>query len=226
MNKLVESIQNFEILTEANNGQKNYYVHGILMQSEIENRNGRIYQRSEFEKEIKRYNEEIIPARRGIGELEHSDSYLPSMARASHIFETPLTMNGNDVYGKARILNTVHGQTAKVFVDEGISFGLSSKGTGNVLKREGKNVVYQFYLITPADLVYFQSAPGAIANTVVESALIEMLTENDRRLQALYDCELIDTVKKNIKTATGEQVKEAIRTEFQRVIDYINKNKE
>lgn len=224
-NKLFESINTFDILTEAvpNTNNKNYYVHGVLMQSEIENRNGRIYQRHEFETEIMKYNKDVIPLRRGIGELEHSDSYMPNMTRASHIFETPLVMQGNNVYGKARILDTMYGQTVKVLINECVPFGLSSKGTGNVIKREGKNIVHDFGLITPADIVFLQSAPDALANTVVESALIEMLVENDRKLKMILDTELFETVKKNVKTATKSDINNTIRKEFQRVIDYINK---
>lgn len=220
-NKLCESIYDFQTLSESINGNKSYYVYGIMMQSEIENRNGRIYQRHEFEKEVNRYNEEVVPSRRGVGELEHSDSHMPNMTRVSHIFETPLNMEGNNVTGKARILNTVYGETVKVFIDEKIGFGLSSKGTGNILKKEGKNIVHEFCLITPCDIVYFQSAPDATANTFVESALIEMIVENDKRILALYDCELVETVKKNVHTATKDEIQEVVRREFNRIINKI-----
>jgi len=217
-----ESIHDFEMLIEKVGAMNNYYIHGIMMQSEKENRNGRTYQRKEFEKEVARYNEQIIPARRGVGELEHSESYMPDMTRVSHIFEESLKMQGNDVYGKARVLqDTVYGQTLAAFIKEKIPFGLSSKGTGSVLKTEGKMLVHEYNLITPGDAVWFQSCTDAKANTLAESALIEMMMENDRNILSIYNTELIESVKKNVRTATKEQIAETIRQEFKRVLDIL-----
>ena len=48
------------MLVEETNGKKNYKIKGVFLQSDIKNRNGRIYENDILSKEVKRYNEEFI----------------------------------------------------------------------------------------------------------------------------------------------------------------------
>lgn len=221
MNRLLlrEDILDFEVLTESISGNKNYIIKGIMMQAEKQNRNGRKYQKSEFEREIKNYNEKIIPTRRGVGELEHSTSSLPDMTRISHIFESPLFMQGNNVIGEARILDTAYGKTLKAIIDEKIPFGMSSKGTGEVMEIKNESVVHNFNLVTPADVVFTPSVSDAMATTVVESAIIDMIVQNDKKMQHIFETELLETVKKNIKNASKSDINNVIHEQFLKIIN-------
>ena len=61
------------MLVEETNGKKNYKIKGVFLQSDIKNRNGRIYENDILTKEVKRYNEEFINKKRAFGELGHPD---------------------------------------------------------------------------------------------------------------------------------------------------------
>ena len=51
-------VDNVEYITEQDDktGKKNYKLKGVFMQSEIKNRNGRVYPFEVLDKEVKRYN--------------------------------------------------------------------------------------------------------------------------------------------------------------------------
>ena len=59
MRLITENIEDIQILTEEKDGKKHLYIEGVFLQSEIKNRNGRIYPFSVLEKEVGRYNEEV-----------------------------------------------------------------------------------------------------------------------------------------------------------------------
>lgn len=98
-------LEETEILTEecATNGQKSTFIHGIFMQAEKQNRNGRIYPKGILEEAVNVYNNDFIQKRRAMGELNHPPRLNVDPKEASHLI-TELTWNGNDVYGKAKIL--------------------------------------------------------------------------------------------------------------------------
>ena len=58
MKLISEEITNAECLVEETGGKKNYKIRGIFLQSDIKNRNGRVYGKDILEKEVKRYNAE------------------------------------------------------------------------------------------------------------------------------------------------------------------------
>ena len=55
---ITETTQNVQWLTEDKNGQKNYFIEGVFMESDTKNRNGRVYPGEVMSKEINRYNNE------------------------------------------------------------------------------------------------------------------------------------------------------------------------
>ena len=68
MKLITENIEDIQILTEEKDGKKNLYIEGIFLQSELKNRNGRIYPFKVLEKEVGRYNEEYVKTGRALGE--------------------------------------------------------------------------------------------------------------------------------------------------------------
>jgi hypothetical protein len=158
-----------------------YYITGVFMQAETPNRNNRIYSRDAMEKAVARYNEHFIKTRRSLGELEHPipdvtrDGGRISLKRISHIV-TELEMRGNDVIGKAKIIDTADGKIVKTLMDEGVTLGVSSRGYG-LSKREGRyERIKDDFILMAIDIVYDPSAPNAFVSNITES--IDTFLEN------------------------------------------------
>ena len=168
MKLITETIENVEVITEGKGDDKKLYIEGVFLQSEIKNRNGRMYPFSVLEKEVERYNEEYVKTSRALGELGHPDGPTVNLDRVSHRI-TSLRAEGNNFIGKAQILSTPNGNIAKALLDEGVKLGVSSRGMGSIDKREDCGVVMDdFMLATAADIVADPSAPDAFVNGIME----------------------------------------------------------
>ena len=168
MKLITETIENVEVITEGKGDDKKLYIEGVFLQSEIKNRNGRMYPFSVLEKEVGRYNEEYIKTSRALGELGHPDGPTVNLDRVSHRI-TSLKSEGNNFIGRAQVLDTPMGKIAKSLLDEGVKLGVSSRGMGSIDKREDCNVVMDdFMLATAADIVADPSAPDAFVNGIME----------------------------------------------------------
>ena len=168
MKLITENIEEVKLLTEEKDGQKHLYIEGVFLQSEVRNRNGRVYPFSVLEKEVGRYNEEYVTKGRALGELGHPDGPTVNLDRVSHRI-TSLKAEGNNFVGKARILDTPMGNIAKSLLGEGVKLGVSSRGMGSIDRREDANYVMDdFMLATAADIVADPSAPDAFVNGIME----------------------------------------------------------
>ena len=168
MKLITETIENVKILTEERDGKKLLYIEGVFLQSELKNRNGRMYPFSVLEREVQRYNEEYVKTKRALGELGHPDGPTINLDRVSHRI-TDLHAEGNNFIGKAQILDTPMGNIAKSLLGEGVQLGVSSRGMGSIQKKEDVNVVADdFMLTTAADIVADPSAPDAFVNGIME----------------------------------------------------------
>ena len=168
MKLITETIEDVRLLTEEKDGKKLLYIEGVFLQSELKNRNGRMYPFSVLEREVKRYNEEYVQSKRALGELGHPDGPTINLDRVSHRI-TSLKAEGNNFIGKAQILDTPMGNIAKNLLGEGVQLGVSSRGMGSIQKVEDCNVVADdFMLTTAADIVADPSAPDAFVNGIME----------------------------------------------------------
>ena len=168
MKLITEQIENVNVITEGKGDSKKLYIEGVFLQSELKNRNGRMYPFSVLEKEVNRYNEEYVKTNRALGELGHPDGPTVNLDRVSHRI-TSLTAEGNNFIGRAQVLDTPMGKIAKSLLDEGVKLGVSSRGMGSIDKREDCNVVMDdFMLATAADIVADPSAPDAFVNGIME----------------------------------------------------------
>jgi len=168
MKLITETIEDVKLLTEEKNGKKLLYIEGVFLQSELKNRNGRMYPFSVLEREVKRYNEEYVQSKRALGELGHPDGPTINLDRVSHRIVS-LKSEGNNFIGKAQILDTPMGNIAKNLLGEGVQLGVSSRGMGSIQKVEDCNVVADdFMLTTAADIVADPSAPDAFVNGIME----------------------------------------------------------
>jgi hypothetical protein len=159
-----------EILTEANeNGKKQYYIQGNMMQGNLKNRNGRIYPSEVLEKEMKRYNEQFIKTKRALGELNHPQGPQINADRVSHLI-TEMKRDGDNFVGKAKILGTPMGEIVKTFIDEGVRIGVSTRGLGSVKQtKEGIMEVQDDFHLATVDIVTDPSGPDCFVNGIMEN---------------------------------------------------------
>ena len=169
MKLISEEISQAEYLVEETNGKKNYKIKGVFLQSDIKNRNGRIYENDILQKEVKRYNQEFINKKRAFGELGHPDGPTVNLERVSHMI-TKLEPEGKNFIGEAKIMDTPYGKIVKGLIDEGAQLGVSSRGRGSLVNKNGANYVGKdFYLATAADIVADPSAPDAFVEGIMEN---------------------------------------------------------
>ena len=153
--KLIAEYQDQEIsyMTEATeNGGKNHVIEGIFAQAESKNRNGRIYPKAIMEKAIAKYNKEQVIPKRAVGELNHPDGPTVNLDKVSHRI-TELNWDGNNVMGKALILDTPMGQIVKGLLDGGVQLGVSTRGMGSLENRNGTNYVKDDFMLATVDIV-------------------------------------------------------------------------
>ena len=146
MKLISEEIQDAEYLIEDANGKKNYKIKGVFLQSDIKNRNGRVYPKEIMIKEVNRYNKEFVEKKRAFGELGHPDGPTVNLERVSHMI-TNLQQDGSNYIGEAKIMNTPYGKIVKGLIDEGAQLGVSSRGMGSLEQRNGANYVKSDFML-------------------------------------------------------------------------------
>jgi hypothetical protein len=168
MKLIAEEVLNVQYLVEEKNGKKEHFISGIFMQAEKKNRNGRVYPFDVLNKEVSRYNSEYVNKNRAFGELGHPDSPTINLDRVSHMI-TSLHPDGNNIMGKAKILDTPNGKIVKSLLDGGASLGVSTRGVGSLKPHNGYQLVQDdFHLATAADIVADPSAPEAFVRGIME----------------------------------------------------------
>lgn len=167
-NLLIEASDKVDVLTENTENGKNVYIEGIFAQSEKVNGNKRYYKRNVMESAVERYVNEYVNKNRALGELNHPDYPFPDPDKAA-IRITEMRWDGNDVYGKALVMNTPKGQTVKGLLEGGFAMGVSTRGLGSLKESGGIKYVQDDFLMSAVDCVDNPSAPDAYVNTITES---------------------------------------------------------
>ena len=207
MKLIREEIEAIEVLTEEKNGKKHFYIQGPFLQGDIKNRNGRIYESRILAKEVGRYNDEYITKNRAMGELGHPDGPTVNLDRVSHKI-TSLKQEGSNFIGRAKILETPMGRIAGALLNDGVTLGVSSRGMGSLVSRNGTNYVGEdFMLATAADIVADPSAPDAFVQGIMEGR--EWIWDN-----GLLKERDVQRVKTTIDSAPANQLDEAILEGF------------
>jgi len=167
-NFLVECSNNIEVLTEETEHGKQLYISGIFAQSSVKNGNGRIYERPIMESAVQKYNEQYVKKNRALGELNHPDRPFPDPSEAA-IRITEMNMDGDNVMGKALVLNTPKGQIIKGLLEGGFALGVSTRGLGSLKERDGAKYVQDDFMMTAVDCVDSPSAPNAYVKGIMEN---------------------------------------------------------
>tara|TARA_B100001989_G_scaffold154309_1_gene110177 strand:- start:9 stop:653 length:645 start_codon:yes stop_codon:yes gene_type:complete len=201
MRLIAEELTEVKFLTEEKEGKKNYFIEGIFLQSEIANKNGRMYPFKTLQREVAKYHENFIRQGRALGELGHPEGPSINLDRVSHKIER-LDEDGNNFIGRAKILDTPNGKIAKSLLDEGVRLGVSSRGMGSLKKESACNVVQDdFMLATAADIVADPSAPDAFVDGIMEGK--EWIWDN-----GILKESAVAEIKKEIDQATLRNLQE------------------
>ena len=195
---------NYLVEVDAKTGKKNAYIEGVMLQTEVKNKNGRIYPKEVMQKEVKRYTKEYIEQNRAYGELGHPEGPTINLERTSHLI-TDLYEDGNNFVGKAKILSTPMGNIVKNLLDDGARLGVSSRGMGSLKASNAKGGVQMvqsdFQLATAADIVADPSAPDAFVNGVMEG--VEWIWDN-----GVIKAQKIEEYKHSIQRARTHKLQE------------------
>jgi len=206
-----EHTEEVRLIVEANDskeGSKDYFIEGVFLQSDLKNRNGRMYPKPILEKEVQRYNDQYIAKNRAYGELGHPDSPTINLDRVSHMIKS-LKLEGNNFIGRAKILDTPYGKIVKSLIDEGAQLGVSSRGMGSLVQKNGMNLVQDdFMLATAADIVADPSAPDAFVEGVMEGAEWVYNASANSWIMA-------EQIKSDIKKMSAKQLSESQARMFQ-----------
>ena len=191
------------IVEQNEKGEKEYYIEGVFMQSEIKNRNGRIYPKNRMEKEVNRYRKEFIEKDRAFGELGHPEGPTINLDRVSHLI-TSLEEQDNNYVGRAKILSTPNGQIVRSLISDGAKLGVSSRGLGSLeSKGDAQYVKGDFQLATAADIVADPSAPEAFVEGIYEG--VEWVMEHG--ILKAVELEAMQTELRNAQSKKLEETK-------------------
>ena len=200
------------IIEQNEKGEKEYFIEGIFMQSEIKNRNGRVYPKEVMQKEVKRYVKEFVEKDRAFGELGHPEGPTINLDKVSHMI-TKLEEDGNNYVGRAKILSTPNGQIVRNLIDDGAKLGVSSRGLGSLEQKGGAQYVKDdFQLATAGDIVADPSAPEAFVNGIMEGT--EWVYEN-----GLLTARQFDEMRDEIRSAKSNKLEEVTIRQWKRFVE-------
>lgn len=210
-------------------GKKSHFIEGIFMQGDLKNRNGRIYPSKVLEKEMVRYNKDFIETKRALGELGHPEGPAINGDRVSHLI-TEMHRDGSNFIGKAKILSTPMGEIVKTFMDEGVKIGVSTRGLGSVIPKNGIMEVQDDFHLATVDIVTDPSGPNCFVNGIMENveyyydiASNSWLPNTQQEEVAQVVEEIQQEVKKHYKR-TIHSIDEALATRmFERFINTLRK---
>lgn len=216
MKLITEEIKDIQYLIEEDKttGKKSYFIEGVFMQAEKQNKNGRVYKFDTLSNEVNRYNREYVQKNRAFGELGHPDNPSINLDRVSHMI-TKLHPDGNNFIGKAKIVDTPMGNIVKGLLDGGACLGVSTRGVGSLKPHNGYQLVQDdFKLATAADIVADPSAHDAFVRGICESR--NWVYDNGN-----WKEEELEFAKKTIRQASRKEIEAVALRLFENYISKI-----
>ncbi len=199
--------QGIECIVEAKeDGSKNHFIEGVFMQAESKNRNGRIYPKAIMEGAVDKYVTEQVSQNRAVGELNHPEGPTVNLDKVSHKI-TELSWKGNDVVGKAQVLDTPMGNIVKGLLEGGVQLGVSTRGMGSLEEKNGIMFVKDDFVLNTVDIVQDPSAPTAFVNGIMEG--VEWIWNN-----GIIESQVIERMETEIKKAPRADLYETQTREF------------
>lgn len=204
------------IVEKKEDGTKTHVVEGIFAMAESKNRNGRVYPKSIMESAVNKYVDEQVSKSRAVGELNHPDGPTVNLDKVSHLI-TDLRMEGNNVMGKARILDTPMGQIVKGLLEGGVQLGVSTRGMGSLEQRNGTMYVKDDFMLNTVDIVQDPSAPNAFVNGIMEG--VDWVWNN-----GIIEAQEIEKIETEIKRAPRSDLYEVQTREFKNFLSLLKTN--
>ena len=169
-----------DLLTEAEKrevAEGAIYLTGVMQKCNTKNANGRIYERKTLFREIDKCKQ-LVKEKRALGELDHPDSSVISLERCSHMV-TNIWTEGDAVMGKIKVLQELPmGKVLAGLIKEGVTCGISSRGTGSVREQNGTTMVEDDFQLICFDMVSDPSTPGAFMLREAREMVKENITMN------------------------------------------------
>ena len=201
------------IVEKKENGEKSYVIEGVFAQADKKNRNGRVYPKAIMENAVNKYVTEQVSKKRAVGELNHPEGPTVNLDKVSHLI-TDLRFEGNDVVGKAQILETPMGKIVKGLLDGGVQLGVSTRGMGSLEQRNGAMVVKDDFILSTIDIVQDPSAPEAFVNGIMEG--VDWVWNN-----GVLTPQVIEKMETEIKTAPKHVLYETSVREFKNFLSLL-----
>ena len=204
------------IVEAKENGEKNYVIEGVFAQADQKNRNGRIYPRAIMENAVNKYVTEQVSKKRAVGELNHPEGPTVNLDKVSHLI-TDLRLEGNNVVGKAQILDTPMGRIVKGLLEGGVQLGVSTRGMGSLENRNGVAYVKDDFMLATVDIVQDPSAPDAFVNGIMEG--VDWVWNN-----GILEQQIIEDMETEIKNAPKAYSSAVQIREFKNFLSLIKSN--
>ena len=210
--------RNIQFVVEKNEkGEKSYMIEGVFAQAEQVNRNQRKYTKPVMEKAVGKYSTDHVSKGRAVGELNHPEGPTVNLDKVSHKIND-LKFEGNDVMGKAQILETPMGNIVKGLLEGGVQLGVSTRGMGSLERRNNAMYVKDDFMLNAIDIVQDPSAPGAFVNGIMEG--VEWVWHN-----GIIESRTIEKMETEIKKAPRANLYETQVREFKNFLSLLkNKN--
>jgi|TARA_R110000787_G_scaffold76600_1_gene168742 hypothetical protein len=170
-----------DLLTEAEKkfvSEGGMILSGIMQKADTQNGNGRVYPMEVLTREVKNYSK-LVKERRALGELDHPEDSVINLTKASHMV-TDIWMEGKDVKGKIKVLNTPSGKVLQELVKANVNVGISSRGMGSVSESRGQTIVEDDFQLICFDMVSEPSTPGAFMMKEAKEFQNRVFTKADR----------------------------------------------
>lgn len=204
------------IVEKKEDGTKTHVIEGIFAMAESKNRNGRIYPQSIMENAVSKYVTDQVSKSRAVGELNHPDGPTVNLDKVSHLI-TDLKMEGKNVMGKARILDTPMGNIVKGLLEGGVQLGVSTRGMGSLEQRNGTMYVKDDFMLNTIDIVQDPSAPNAFVNGIMEG--VDWVWNN-----GIIEAQEIEKIETEIKSAPRSDLYEVQTREFKNFLSLLKSN--
>ena len=217
ISEYAENKLDFLVEEDKKTGKKNYGIQGIFAQAETKNRNGRIYPMPILEKALGKYVDTQVSKGRAVGELNHPEGPTVNLDRVSHKIDD-LHFEGNNVVGKASILDTPMGQVVKGLLDGGVTFGVSTRGMGSLKNNGNAMIVNDDYILNAVDIVQDPSAPSAFVNGIMEG--VEWVWNN-----GIIESRTVEKMETEIKKAPRTDLYETQVREFKNFLSLLKNSK-
>ena len=218
MMKLITELAEAEYFTEGSDSNKEHYIAGKFIVGDQKNKNGRLYPLNVLEPEVERFMREMVKPGRAFGELGHPSGPSINLDRVSHMI-VELNKNGSGYDGKAKITNTPMGSILKGLLESGGKLGVSTRGMGSLIEKNGAMEVQKDFRLATIDCVSDPSAPGAFVNGIMEG--VEYFYDPIRES---WKEEKVEDIKKEIKKMSKSEIEEQALTLFENYFSLLIKN--